>query len=131
MAKKKDEIIVILEGVIDEQKKHKEILDTISSEFLELDKDHLEVVKLKTEVTGLRNDFDALNKRLDKFFKKTADTVEDAVERGIQPALDMTQAVAEGLQSGEIPVSEKAAKTIKSSNWVNKFIKKWSKKEKR
>lgn len=124
----KNELKTELAGIRDEQKKLRKAVEDINSDLVEYDKDHLLLMELKTQVAGLRDSIDSMSRRLDKFHQKTADTVEEAVERGIQPATDAAEAIADGLQSGAIPVDSKTAKSIKASNWVNKFVKKWSKK---
>jgi hypothetical protein len=117
----------ILEGILEEQKKLRSSVEDIQSDLMEYEKDHLLVIKLKSEVSGLRDDVDKLIVVIHKNQEKMDVNIQSAVNKGVQPATEMAQEVAEGLKSGAIPISKDTANGIKNSNFITKFIKKWEK----
>lgn len=116
------EITAILKSIQKEQEKTRKVTEDIQSD---LGTDRQDINNLLKKVGAIEDSFSNLSRDWERFQQKMEEKITKAVEKGVEPATDMAREVAEGLQSGAIPIGEKAAKGIKSSNFVTGFIHKW------
>lgn len=124
---KSEELLAALEEIRNEQARMRRSIETIQGDLSEFEKDHLIVDKLKTEVAGLRTDTDNLIEQNNKHQRTIENRVEQAVERGLEPVVEVVQDLGDGIKKGKIPIDNNTAQGIKNQSFLSRLFRKWRK----
>ncbi len=123
----KKELNTILEGMREEQKRQQSTLHDIQSDLMEYEKDHTLVIKLKSEVAGLRDDIGELIKVIYKNQGKMDMNIQKSVKKGLEPVGNLLENISDGIETNKMPMTQSAAKQIKRDNFLLKLVKNWNK----
>src|SRR5258705_13059154 len=94
---------------------------------MEYEKDHTLVIKLKSEVAGLRDDIGELIKVIYKNQGKMDMNIQKSVKKGLEPVGNLLENISDGIETNKMPMTQSAAKQIKRDNFLLKLVKNWNK----